>query len=495
MQSFHSAIGKILEKIGPWARWSNYRSFDKGRDDYLRNETDKKRNENGRLPEDEGVQLATIWVVELYTPSQIEGLKRGISRLGWEHGRSSTESILAWAADARRGDGGAWMSLGMVTSKRNFVAERRAELPHGVHAALPVLMSLTPSITALIIPFMMDDASSRALNGPLRASFATRTEDLPGLRWWNIVAHVLFNRDIRFARTIHDPQSERSRAVAQCVSEIEADCCNWIRRKLPGVFSSGLRDGMFPTAALTITEKNNPGKDNLLSVRAFHGLRIDRDFDAWISEKWPAARVVIPGLRDEDGLRLTFACRRRDAFPTTGGYHDPTGNWAIAQRADEMIRELLARWAVTAMLDGYGEQLSALRDKSAAARSYRPVRDLKRLRSMIRTQLYDIDLAANEITQFANDPWYGYGVLELHPMDASFGGAGDFTNSLRHAQMRRAAQLAKESDLLKSVLSLSSNISQTITNLRIQWFIVALTLFSIGVSAAALYVAIRTMPK
>lgn len=114
---------------------------------------------------------------------------------------------------------------------------------------------------------------------------------------------------------------------------------------------------------------------------------------------------------------------------------------------------------------------------------------------MVRTQLYDIDIAANEITQFTKDPWYGHEVLEMRPLDVAFGGDGNFANALRDGQARRSAQIAQECELLKSVLSVSSNISQTITNLRIQWSIIGLTLVSIGIAIAALYVSVRTMPK
>jgi hypothetical protein len=486
---------KMLEKIGPWVRWSKYRKFVKDTGEYRRDEHDKKANETGRLANDESVQLASIWVVELYTPSQIAGLKLGIARMGWEHGRSSNESILTWAADARRSDGGRWASLGMVTSKRHFVSERVAELPRGVDAAFPELMSLTPSITALIIAFIMDDANSHAPDAPLRASFATRAEERPALRWWNVAAYVLFNSDIRLSKTIRDPDSQRRHAVAQCVSRIETSCTDWVREKLPGVFSSDLRGGTFPTAALMITEKCDPGKENLKSTRAFEGLSIDRDFDAWISDQWPCARLVVPGLRSEDGLRLTFACRRSDAFPKATGYPDPTSNWTISQRANETIREFLARWSLTSMLDGYRERLSELRDKSATVRSYRSIRDLKQLRSLIRAQLYDIDIAAHEIRQFTRDPWYHHEVLQMRPMDARFGGSGNLASALRESQSTRADQVSRESDLLKSVLSVSSNVSQTITNLRIQWLMLILTSVSIGIAIAALYVSVRAMPK
>ncbi|CAM3304123.1 hypothetical protein [Burkholderia ubonensis] len=494
MLSQFSALN-ALKNSGQWKRWSHYRAFMRDKADSLLNDRDSEENEASRLPTGESVRLAAVWVSELYTPSQIGGLFEGLSRLGWEHGLSRDDSIVAWTNDVRQGRSAGWVSLGMVTSSGRFGSERIAELPSGIGSAHPILMSLTPSITALVITFYMNDDTSRALDRPLREDYSTCYEEGPGLEWWNIAAYVLLGKKTRFSRTIHNPDSQRRRSVAACVSQIEAGCTAWVRRNLPGVFASGLRGGFFPTATLMVTEEVNPGTENLRPIRALEGLSIDRDFDAWVSDHWPCARLVLPGPYDDNDLRLTFACRRRDAFPETPGYVDPTSDGTIAYRANEMIRGLLSRWAITGMLDGYHEQLSRLRDKSAGARSYRPVRDLKQLRSLVRTQLYDVELSAHEITQFTKDVWYRVNIPNMRLMESRHGRQSNLVDSLRNAQHQRAAQVSRESELLKSVLSLSSDLSQTITNLRIQWFIVLLTLVSIGIAIAALYVAELALPK
>ncbi|RXV72634.1 hypothetical protein D1006_09970 [Burkholderia stabilis] len=147
------------------------------------------------------------------------------------------------------------------------------------------------------------------------------------------------------------------------------------------------------------------------------------------------------------------------------------------------------------MLDGYHEQLSRLRDKSAGARSYQPIRDLKQLRSLVHTQLYDVELSAHEITEFTKDVWYRAHIPNMRPMDSRRGTQTDLADSLRSAQHERAAQVSRESELLKSVLSLSSDLSQTITNLRIQRLIVLLTLISISIASAALFVSALPLQK
>ncbi|WP_129513565.1 hypothetical protein [Burkholderia stabilis] len=494
MLSKSSALN-ALKKSGLWRRWSHYQAFVRDKVDSTLNDRDSQKNEANRLPANESVQLAAVWVAELYTPSQIGGLLEGLSRLGWEHGRSRDDSIVAWTNDVRQGRSAGWVSLGRVTSSARFGSERVAELPPGIESAFPILMSLTPSITALVIAFYTSDETSNALDQPLRADYSTFAEKGRGLEWWNIGAYVLFGRKIRFSRTIRDPDSQRRRSVATCISRIEAGCTDWVRCNLPGVFASGLREGLFPTATLMVTEAVNPGTENLRPNRAFEGLSIDRDFDAWVSDQWPCARIVLPGGRDDSSLRLTFACRRKDAFPEAPGYVEPTSNGTIAYRASELIRELLSRWAITGMLDGYHEQLSRLRDKSAGARSYQPIRDLKQLRSLVHTQLYDVELSAHEITEFTKDVWYRAHIPNMRPMDSRRGTQTDLADSLRSAQHERAAQVSRESELLKSVLSLSSDLSQTITNLRIQRLIVLLTLISISIASAALFVSALPLQK
>src|SRR5207302_388429 len=121
-------------------------------------------------------------------------------------------------------------------------------------------------------------------------------------------------------------------------------------------------------------------------------------------DEWPGCRMALPNAWRKEDLRLRFSCRRRDAFPESAGYADPESNWTIAQRADEMIRGLASRWALSCLLDGYHQLLSSHRDRAAGHASFRPVRDLRQLRNLVRTDVYDILSASAEISAFATAP-------------------------------------------------------------------------------------------
>ena len=147
------------------------------------------------------------------------------------------------------------------------------------------------------------------------------------------------------------------------------------------------------------------------------------------------------------------------------------------------------------MLDGYHQRLAELRDQAAIERTHRPVRDLKKLRSLARTRLFDVAAAAREIEDFVdNDDSYRYGTMEMRYVRKIKGEHGDLLQGLRESQRTRARQVAREATLLQSVLKIRSEISQTIGNIRLQRLAVFLTVLSIGIAVLALMLSVRAEP-
>ncbi len=480
-----------LKGWGPWKRWTWYRKIrklDEGGCNF-RQERDEEANERSRLPCDEGVELPAIWVTELYTPSTVGGLLKGISELGWEYGRSRDASLTKWMNDVREGRQAGWTSLGLVSppDAAHLMKERTAPLPSGVSAALPLLMSLTPSLTAFIIVFLFDDDTARSLEKPLREEFTTQTRRDPLFRSWHVIRYVLMNGPVHLGRRIYPPDLIRKEAVKAHLHKLEEACVKWVQDRIPGTFAS-LSYSRSPTAILLVTEQVRPLSDVARQIGAFDGLAINREYDAWESDEWPGARLVLPRGWDEEGLRLIFSCRRHDAFPEEAGYHNPTSNWTIAQRGDERIRGLLSRWAITCLLDSYHEALAALRDRAAQDGGYRPVRDLKKLRSLARTMLYDIGACTKEAVEFSESGMrYRYNVLEMYYVRKVHGERPLLLKDLIESQCRRGQQVQREASLLSSVLSTSNNLTQTISSIRTQRFVIFLTIVSIGIASWAAF--------
>jgi len=356
---------------------------------------------------------------------------------------------------------------------------------------MPIVMSLTPSLTVFIILFLFDDDTAASLEAPMRMEFRTRIYKDPLIRPWHIVQYILMGTEARLGHSISTPDLIRRKAVKSHLQNLETSCINWVHVHFPGAFSS-LPGSRTPTAALLVTEKVSPMSAESRKIMAFQGLALDRDYDTWESDEWPGVRLVLPRDWDDEGNRLVFACRRHDAFPDSPGYQDPTSNWTIAQRAHDHIEGLLSRWSITCLLDKYHEALSALRDRSAHDGRYRPVRDLKELRSLARTMLYDIGACTQEIVDFSeSDINYRYEVMEMFYVRTVQNKKTYLLNGFKSSQNWRARQVQRESALLLSTLSTSNDLSQTISNIRIQRLLVLLALVSIGIALWAAFLTAK----
>lgn len=364
-----------LRSWGPYKRWHWYREMAKDRDHSFWRDRDPEENAPTRLPSDEHLEVAAVWVTELYTPSTVGGLLDGIESLDWEYGRSRDDSLAKWMSDVRHGRTAGWTSLGLVSSPgdRHFMAERIAQLPTGAQAALPVLMSLTPSVTALVTCFILSDDAARLLDGPLRADYSTYSTRDTRFRRRHALRYILWNGPVHMGSRIHHPDMQRREAVASALDDLDERCRSWVAKSLPGAFASGLRGGLFPTVMLFLTEKCQPVTDESRATPSFEGADLDRAYDAWRSDEWPASRMLLPHNWRKEELRLRFACRRKDAFPKDAGYSEPLSNWTIAQRADDLLRGFSTRWALSCLLEGYSQRLSQLRDLTAAGNRGLPV--------------------------------------------------------------------------------------------------------------------------
>lgn len=478
----------ILRRLG------HYRAFIQDGKDAGERSGDAAENERGRLPQDEGIQVPAISMVELYTPSQIGRLTEGLRKLGWERGWSRNESLVQWAENARRDGTQGWVSLGFVTDARTPrpMSERYAHFPLGIESAHPVLIALTPSITALVVNFYFSVEESKSLEYALTRTYTTYTVTNPLLRIRDVVAYIVVGKRAKFSRTVHNPDSQRRDSVRSALNRLERKCEDWFRGNLPGIFASGLCDGKLPAAALLVTEKIAPTSDEMMPLRAFDGLAISRGGERWTSPHWPGAALCMSHDSEYSDSRLTFICRRRDAFPVSPIYREPTSNGTIGQRAEETIRGILTKWALSRALSGYRAELSSLRDKTASANKHRPIEDLRALRGLVKHRLYDAIITAQEVEEFAQERLgYSYDTVDWQMVGPN-GTTYSLVEHFAASQTAESRRIVRDANSLQSVLSAISNISQTISNLRIQYLIILLTVVSTLIAAWALYISIKT---
>src|SRR5690606_24749604 len=153
----------------------------------------------GKLPDSESIEIPALWVAELYTPSTIKGLLDGIAKLGWEFDRNNSRNLKKWMADVREGRSAGWINLGLVSppEAEDIFTDRVSQLPKDVKGAFPTLISVTPSITALVIYFLFNEHSAKSLEQPLKADYTTSIDRKPKLSLWSVVLHIFLGRPLR----------------------------------------------------------------------------------------------------------------------------------------------------------------------------------------------------------------------------------------------------------------------------------------------------------
>ena len=346
-----------------------------------------------------------------------------------------------------------WRNLGHVAPSKSShpMAHHKAQLPANVVGALPVLMSITPSVTALVIGFMIGDGLSDQLNMALRDDYSTRIRNDPSFHWWHVFPYVLWGRDGRSGQQVFRPDDLRARAAQGLIDKTEAECQTWVSSHLPGVFATNLNDEGLPSALLYLTEQAEPLAQKTRSIRALDGLGLTRSWDSWHGYGWDGARMALPeSWRSSGQHRVIFGCRRKGAFPPQQGYADPESNWTISQRANDIVPNLLVRWSLSCLLDGFHQALSGYRDSTARRSGFRPIKDLGRLRSLVQSQLYDIALSTREIESFATSQFkYCHDVLDVSHSLSTEDRPIALLHELRNSQKERSIQVKEEQDLLQ----------------------------------------------
>jgi hypothetical protein len=278
--------------------------------------------------------------------------------------------------------------------------------------------------------------------------------------------------------------------VERLLNALRADCKSFMLDTFPGLFAGGLAEGEYPTAELLLTGLDDPAEE--FDYRhAFSVLGISRSPDRWESPDWDGVGLYLPHPIHEDqpGLALRFAANRWAAFPRSNDDDHSQSNWAVAHHADDFVKQVLEKWAVTCALNGYRQRLAVLRDEASGAgwRSHRPVQDLRTIRRLVLTDALGAETAARDAKHFAGPdaiPW------ELHTprfFEAEHRGREplDLLKMLREGQLGRAAELERDEEILRSALSTVSNLTASVSNIRLQRVVIVATALSLMVALLA----------
>lgn len=366
------------------------------------------------VPDDEHVNVAGIWLVELFPPTELPALERALKRNGWGGSRAYTvhqggnHELLK---KARAGGGAYWWSLVDVVKK-----DSKWFVPDGLREHLPAefehvglrAVQVGAGLTAVIAAFHLNQEASMSLDAEWHR------QHQPILRKGKGRPRSL---DRQWA-TFWEVQSERRR--------LHYAARTWLADRLPGFFSASeeplplldllLFDHLDPTADRpdlkdrdeAMREHANQTSDALRAL----GLR-KPVFDMLLSESLP--KLVLSQLDGHlhealgEDPTWTLWGSRPAVVKALGEdelrYSGNDENRAIANRLVHGMSNLFVMLAVSQYLTVTERRYAAIRDRASTRHGkFRP-RALTELRKEFLTLSLNLASIERDTTAFWARPW------------------------------------------------------------------------------------------
>jgi hypothetical protein len=363
----------------------------------------KRDNNDIRLASDQRVRVPAIVLVECFTPSNIKDLYASIDT--WpirppEYLASLKDDIRKWRTSEY---GGAWSQVAMFARPDSGIFEYSADpsIPAPFKAVEFLLTNPLPSLTALVAVFYPSEERSD-ISDQLRKYFIPQVSPV-SIRAKGRIArftHVLpFSRakHVYYNVWISDPDQLQRKLVNNLYAELEAHCWQWLNRRAlgkVGVLSIERRpsirclllDNLEPFGPID-SQPFRPDPDEWKRWREWN------DSDSELPYREPRGPLQALGLNVPES---TWTTENRDSFyfSTQHRYNDTSRASYISANRSTLIRVLgdefnandsglslfhhllrkrtlglLSAWSIEQMLLRYKEEISEIRDSSAASQS------------------------------------------------------------------------------------------------------------------------------
>jgi hypothetical protein len=206
---------------------------------------DPEANSATRLPGGEQILTPLIWLAEVFTPTTVDNLVKGVRELAakTEGSLLTSEGDLGeWVLSSRRQGRFAYSPVPYVAPRsRPILAPRIVDqVPVGIDYIRPAIQTLTSTVSVLTVAFRLKDDRSRELTQILNREFATRARINPSGSF-----------------EILDISRQKAEAVNEWRSKLRSEAAGWIAEHFPGFFCRIASERM-PTIDLLLTESYIP---------------------------------------------------------------------------------------------------------------------------------------------------------------------------------------------------------------------------------------------
>jgi hypothetical protein len=301
-----------------------------------------------------------------------------------------------------------------------------------------------------------------------------------------------------FPETINTKSSSsiRSAAVSDFLKEQRVNCTDWHRKNLPGVFTQDPDLKELPGIQLLLTELVKPMRIESDWNGSFRALGFQYSFLSWKPKPGGEWRLAFPdsAIAEHSSSAITVGCRRSNVIPSGVLGYPSHDNWALSQHLDDYLKDVLARWGCSQLLDTLQRRLVRTRDKIASSSRRGAVGQLKRLRRFLVVEASDCEVAASETARLIKDGFHtGMDVVPLITAELSLPGGRtrqevELYPALHQDQLQKCEQLLSDCQTMVTSLSAAANTSSAISNTRLQRWVTLLAVIAIVV---AIWAALR----
>ncbi|WP_329442571.1 hypothetical protein [Streptomyces canus] len=452
-------------------------------------ESDIRDNDGTRIPATEKVALRAMWVVEFYTPPDMETMARRLQEVDeMAPSATFTKGYEDWFRAARKDGGGGWIRLPDF-ARPGWSAFGRDQifgtLPEGAVRANCALFGVTHGISALVVRFDYEDDFAEGYGELLREDQGKRLEPLKN------------------GFSLVGPSSLKKRKVKSWRKARVKEASDWVSANFPGHFSRAgehLPSVHLITTAERVPWESEPTGDGMGGYEVLEaGYTV---WPYWQCSTLTSLRVQIasdigPYLRND--LEGVLVCASRESDLLSGepvgvgsDYSSSVGH--AMHGMEENLSNLTIRWGLDSYVARLGKQVADVRDRATAISSIATYGAFVDLRNKLLVTGIESQLVAKEIVTFCESRrWLGEGSEYNQVLTRFYLDAGRQPVNL-HAglakriieESRRISQVEKE---IRELVSAAADLTNAAYGIRLQAVVLWLTVVSVVVAVIALLVA------
>jgi hypothetical protein len=447
----------------------------------MRQLSDGSDNRSSTPPADEAIDWPSFWMAEVYTPSNVSHLTKGLKKLGLDQGeRAFQHDLVSWIEDSR-GRPGAWASAGFFSQPDTFLTMGATlEVPDEFLFMQFGLHQVASGVTVLVGQFALAEDRRTVLDRTLREEFHAEARPLKG-----------------GGHSGHHANGLKEEALGEQRRKIRGAAARWITDNLPGSFT-GLGVDL-PSWDLLLTQKcplvalhDTPSPYNWHDTLGYEAMP-----EIWEADQFSGLELVLPrGATGRTEAVATFF-GREDVL--LGSQRENERNvHSLAQHLDSALAGLLAAWSVEKVLSAHADRFAQIRDRLAGPENARALRAGRRIRA-IRSEVLPMAFDLDTLERGAQDEWT-LKLLGTHAETDFFwkgGGRRRATPdeprrlfSLISERLPETGQsVASQARQISSSLRVQSEFLVAASNLRLQWAVMVVSVVAAVAAVVAVFLA------